>query len=86
MFQIANIPTEVETLLKAAAIGLVTLLVAHIARKAMQAFFDRLNRQDGGASRLYGIIVQLLVVVAGLELVLHVLGVSRQKNSDISVA
>ena len=54
---------------------LVTLFVGRLARRALQNLFRRLNLQDGESGRIYGVTVQWIVWIIGIEVALHFIGI-----------
>jgi potassium efflux system protein len=75
LFSIGDTQTTAGSLLVVIVVIIATLLLAHLVRKAVQGFFLRSDEQDGPASRVFAIVAQLIVLVIGFELALHLLGI-----------
>jgi len=74
LFAIGDTQTTVGSLLAVILVGIVTVVTAHYARKAVQKLFGIRHDDETDASRTFGIIAALFVYLIGLEIALHLLG------------
>lgn len=75
VFSVGDTVTTLGSLLAALVVVVVTLVLANIARKAVQDLGERLHHEEAPALQVYGKIAQLIVWVIGFELALHLIGI-----------
>ena len=74
VFSTGGTDTTVAALLVSISVAILTLLMGRVARKAVTRFAGRFKEHHKDPSP-YGIALQIIVLVIGFELALHVLGI-----------
>jgi potassium efflux system protein len=74
LFSIGDTDTTIGALLAAIAVAIATLWLGRVARNAVTHLAGRLKEHSAGPSP-YGIALEVIVWVIGLELALHILGI-----------
>lgn len=75
LFSVGDTQTTLGSLLAVITVVFITLVLGRLARKALQAVFQRVDEKDADASQIYSIVAQLIIWVIGFELALHLLGI-----------
>jgi small-conductance mechanosensitive channel len=75
LFTIGSTETTVGRVLVVAAIALLTLWVAHVARRLAVRHFERRGMPDEGEVRWVSKVMGFGVLLIGLEIALHILGI-----------
>ena len=76
LFTIGDTTTTLGALLLVCGIVIATILVGRVVGKAVSRSIKRLHADDSEAADVYGFAVKLIVWFVGLELVLHLLGIT----------